>query len=168
MLPVADEAMNAIRAKHVRALAFANRRAPSMTRVIVRPNLNFSVTGEDGKKYSIQTIHDKGSINGGVIGFDLSATVCGVHFIVDEQARTKIAGGRHKFPMAGVAGFLAQIEPSLEGVEIRFNPKTDNLFTRVDDGRPVKTADLVTVFHNRVYARGKITYWEGIASDAPA
>ncbi len=175
MIPVTDEAMQTIRAKQVRRSLFANRTAKPSNRVSIRLNLNYKVTGTDGERYSIQTIHNSEFPRGRVLGYDSAATVVGADFIVDQQARAQIATGRHKFPMAGVVGFLHQVPPSLDGVEIRFNPKTSHLFTRVDDGRAVKSADEVTVFHNRAYARGRITYWdtesapqalEGITSDA--
>jgi hypothetical protein len=63
--------------------------------------------------------------------------------------------------MAAVVGDLRQIEPSLEGVVLRFNPRSTRHFQRVDDGRSVTGAEEVTIFNTRAYARGKITYLEG-------
>lgn len=175
MIPVTDEDFLVIRAKHIRSRLFSNRNATDGKIVAVRRNLNFWARGADGEKYSLQTIHNHYGLTGGVLGYDWAATVTGADFLVDQDARAKIAKGAHKFPMAGVAGFLKQVPPKLEGVEIRFNPKTSHLFTRVDDGRAVKAADEATIFNTRVFARGRITYWsadeapqalEGIASDA--
>jgi hypothetical protein len=175
VLPVTDDDLKTIRAKHIRAKLFANRKVGGRL-VAVRLNLNFGAKGQDGKKYSIQTIHDGVVPRGRVLGYDSSATVDGAVFVVDQRARADIAAGRKKkYPMAGVVGVLTQKPAKLEGVEIRFNPKTSHLFTRADDGRAVHSAEEVTVFHTRAYARGWIKYWsadeapqplEGIASDA--
>lgn len=175
MIPLTDDNLNQIKAKAIRNKLFRNRETGGRL-VAVRLNLNHKAIGSDGQRYSIQTIHDGVAPRGRVLGYDSSATVIGAVFVVDQRARANIASGRnHKYPMAGVVGVLTQNEPSLEGVEIRFNPKTSHLFTRVDDGRAVHSAEEVTVFHTRAYARGWIKYWsadeapqplEGISSDA--
>lgn len=166
MLPLTDDDLKAIRAKHIRERLFANRFAPEGTFVAVRRNLNFWARAADGEKYSLQTIHKGAFPSGGVLGYDYAATLRGVTFVVDQQARAEIAAGRrHKFPMAGVNGWLSHKAPSLMGVHVRFNPKTSHLFTRVDNGLAVREAEEVTIFHTRVYVRGHLTYWN--ADDAP-
>ncbi len=82
-------------------------------------------------------------------------------FYVNEVARAAIAAGAHKHAMAAVVGDLKQVSPSLEGVMLRFNPRTMRHFQRVDDSRPVIAAEEVTIQGTRAYARGKITYLEG-------
>jgi len=174
MLPIKDDMLASIRAERVRKKLFANRSVNEGRIVTVRLNLNYKVKGEDGIRYSIQTIHDGKSPTGKVLGYDSAASLKRAVFVVDQEARARIAGGAHKFPMAGVVGQISHEPPSLDGIEVRFNPKTSHLFTRVDDGRAVYFADEVTVFHTRVYARGELRYWgdsapqplEGIASDA--
>jgi len=175
MIQITDADLSSIRAKSIRQKLFANRLASGKL-VAVRLNLNVTVKASDGRRYSIQTIHAGAAPRGKVLGYDSSATVQGAVFVVDQRARANIATGRkNKFPMAGVVGVLTQKSPDLDGVEIRFNPKTSHLFTRVDNGRAVHSVEEATVFHNRVYARGWINYWdaisapkalEGIASDA--
>lgn len=175
-LPVTDtDLVEAVRDKRVLGKLFAHRGAPDGLPVAVRLNLNCRVR-KDNKVYSIQTIHSKQSPHSRALGYDTSVTIRSAIFMVDQAARAAIASGRiQKMPMAAVLGHLSHSLPNLEGIEIRFNPKTSHLFTRADDGRAVKSADEVTVFHTRAYARGEVIYWdaesapqplEGIASDA--
>lgn len=172
MLPISDQDLLILRSKRVRNKLFVNRLYYGES-VAVRLNLNYRVR-KDGKVFSVQTIHCS-TPTGRVLGYDHSATVRNATFFVNQAARARIAGGRHKHAMAAVLGDLADTKPSLMGVEVRFNPKTSHLFTRADDGRAVKSAEEVTIFNTRAYARGTIEYWgaetapevlEGIVSDA--
>lgn len=176
MLPITDQdLMDSVRERRVRAKLFAHRLVSEGTRVAVRLNLNCQVIKAD-KIFSIQTIHSKPSPKSRALGYDAAVTIRNASFMVDQKARAAIASGRKtKMPMAAVLGDLCHSAPLLEGVEVRFNPKTSHLFTRVDDGRAVRSADEVTVFNTRAYARGGLTYWaaqeapealEGITSDA--
>jgi hypothetical protein len=145
-------------------LALANRKMPEGTRVGVRLNLN--LLGRTGGKHAIQSIHDK-SWGGKVVAYDGAVTLKNPKFNVSQAARSHIAAGRaHKSPMASVDGELSHKPHSLEGVEVRFNPKTSHLFNRADNGWAVKSADEATIHGHRAYVRGNIEYWH--PSDAPA
>jgi hypothetical protein len=176
VLPVTDtDLLDGVRLQRVRDKLFLQRGAPEGTRVAVRLNLNYRIK-KHGRSYAIQTIHAKPSPRSRALGYDAAVTVREATFVVDQHARASIASGRaHKMPMAAVVGDLVHAYGLLEGVELRFNPKTSHLFVRVDDHRAVQAAEEVTIFDTRAYARGEITYWnaetapealEGIASDA--
>jgi hypothetical protein len=79
---------------------------------------------------------------------------------VNQVAREKIASGQDaKFPMASVDGkYQERGATDLEGVEFRFNPKRVHLFTDAQN-LPVRWAEQVTVYGNRVYARGRIEFY---------
>jgi len=170
MILTDNDLLNARLGARVRNKLFAHRMSPEGVRVAVRRNLNCSVKG-----ISVQTIHRK-SPTGRALGYGAAVTVRNASFMVDQIGRADIASGRtSKRPMAAVIGDLTHDTPRLEGVEIRFNPKTSHLFVRADDGRAVQTADEVTIYNTRAFARGNITYWtaetapqplEGIVSDA--
>lgn len=157
--PLTDEdVLAAALPPNVKEKLFANRRLPEGTLVAVRLNLNGRVT-KDGKPYFLQTAHDR-TTSGRALGYDMAITVRDATFAVDQRARHLIATKQeNKFPMAGVVGKILQVAPNLSGVELRFNPMTEHLFLRADDGRAVKSAEEVTVFNTRCFARGKITYW---------
>jgi hypothetical protein len=143
-----------VRDPRVRAKLFAHRSSIG-SRVAVRLNLNYAVKG-----VAIQTVHTKPSPTSRALGYDAAVTLSNASFLVDEAARSQIAAGAHKRPMAAVVGLLSEAPHSLLGTALRFNPKTTRLFVREDDGRAVKSAEEVTVFNTRVYARGQIVYWE--------
>lgn len=157
--PLTDEdVLAAPLPSNVQAKLFANRNLPEGTLVSVRLNLNGRVT-KDGKSYFLQTAHDR-TTSGRALGYDIAITVRDATFAVDQRARHLIATKQeNKFPMAGVNGKLHLVAPNLTGVEVRFNPMTEHLFLRADDGRAVKSAEEVTVFNTRCFARGKMTYW---------
>ena len=112
----------------------------------------------------IQTVHHH-NYNGEALAYRSAVTVRNVVFGVNQKARELIASGQeNKFPMASVNGEFHKAPPRLEGVEISFNPVRSHLFTD-KDGRAVKGADEVTVYGNRVYARGRIRYYT--AAEAP-
>lgn len=157
--PLTDEDIeNAALPEKVRAKLFANRDLPNGTVVAVRLNLNGKVM-KDGVPFFIQTVHAR-TAKGEPLGYDGAVTVKNGRFDVNQHARALIAAKKeNKFPMAAVIGHIIQKAPSLTGVEVRFNPMSEHLFTRVDNGLAVKSADEVTVFNTRCYARGNITYW---------
>jgi hypothetical protein len=157
MLPISDDDLRTIRAKRVQAKLFAHRAMLAGIRVSVRQNLNHRVK-KNKETFSIQTVHNGSTPRGRVLGYDGAVTVRNATFFVDQAARASIASGHTKFAMAAVVGELMHCEASLAGVAIRFNPKTTQHFSRVDDGRPVEAADEVTVFNTRAYARGIIKY----------
>lgn len=157
--PMSDEDIRSAKLPtNVAEKLFANRNLPNDTLVAVRLNLN----GKVGP-FFIQTIHSR-TATGSVLGYDGAVTVRNARFQVSQRARELISTRQeNKYPMAAVVGGIAQVPASLEGVEIRFNPMDSHLFQDLD-GYAVKSAEEVTVFNTRCYARGKITYWdEGVA-----
>ncbi len=158
---------------NIRSKLFLNRELPLGMLVAVRLNLNGRVR-KGNAQYALQSVHKGLSWRNRVVGYDAAVTVSQAAFLVGKEECARIAAGGRKFPMAAIVGC---IEPTgvLEGVEIRFNPKTLKQFVRVDDGRPVRSADSVTVFNTRAYARGNITYWpeetdsepEGLSASQP-
>lgn len=168
-----DDVLAARLPTNIKAKLFANRELSEGCMVAVRLNLNGEVK-KDNRRYALQSVHRGVSWRGRVIGYDRLVTVTQAAFMVGQSDRAKIAEGGRKFPMAAVVGALRH-GGSLDGVEVRFNPRTSHLFVRADDGRPVRSADEVTVFNTRAYARGQITYWSeaeapeaasGLPSDA--
>ena len=61
--------------------------------------------------------------------------------------------------------FVQHEEPSLDGVEIRFDPRRWHLFVDTDN-RPIRWAESVTVYGHRAYARGVLVYYD--EQSAPA
>ncbi len=59
--------------------------------------------------------------------------------------------------MASVDGEVVDTEGSFEGEVLSFNPFRENAFVD-SQGRPVKSADEVTVYGSKAYARGNIQY----------
>lgn len=146
---------------------FLNRRLSPRARVAVRLNLNGSVV-KDGVAYSLQTIHNGGSVRGRVIGYDHAVMLEDAKFWVSQASRAKIASGASaKFPMAAVAGAYVPYREGAHGSEIRFNPKTSHLFTCVTTGWAVKSAEKVLLWDRRAYATG-LTYWSEAEAPRPA
>ena len=157
MITLSDDDLNTICASRVKAKLYAHRRAPERTLVAVRLNLNCRVS-KHGVTYAIQTVHRGGSPHGRVLGYDHTVTVREAAFYVNQPSRASIAAGHAKFAMAAVVGKLVYGAHSFEGIAVRFNPKETEHFVRVDDGRAVTTAEEVTIFNTRAYARGAIRY----------
>jgi hypothetical protein len=153
-------------ASRLRKKLFHNRDLATGTHVAVRLNLNSRIE-KDEKFYFLQTVHANGSPTAKAVGYDIAVTLTEAYFVVNQTARVSIVNGHAKFPMAAVAGSLSHTDPSLDGVELRFNPKTGHLFVRADDGRAVKSVEEATIFNTRVYARGEIEYWSEIEAPKP-
>lgn len=49
-------------------------------------------------------------------------------------------------------------DPSFDGIEVRFNPMGVHWFCDLNF-RPIRYAEHVTVYGNRVYCRGRIEYY---------
>ena len=162
-------------ADNIEAKKFANRQLPDGTEVMVRLNLNGTIDRPDGTKMHLVTVHEPfskkkdGSYNVKVekaIGYDGVVTIRDVDFIVNQRARANIASGKEaKSPMGGAQGKIVQTIPNLEGVRITFNPLREHVFVRVDDGRPIKRAEEMTVSDTDAVVRGKIDYYT--AQDMP-
>jgi hypothetical protein len=146
---------------------FANRELPDGTNVMVRLNLNGVVKRGDQKMH-LTTIHEPfsqkrdGSFSISVknaIGYDGVVTIRNVNFIINQKARADIFKGESKLPMGGAQGEIVQGVRDLEGTRITFNPAREHLFVRVDDGRPVKYADELTMSDTDVFVRGNVEYY---------
>jgi hypothetical protein len=156
-------------ADNIEAKKFANRQLPDGTEVMVRLNLNGTIERPDGTKMHLVTVHEPfskkkdGSYNVKVekaIGYDGVVTIRDVDFIVNQRTRANIASGKEaKSPMGGAQGKIVQTVPNLEGVRITFNPLREHVFVRVDDGRPIKHAEEMTVSDTDAVVRGKIDYY---------
>jgi hypothetical protein len=174
--PLSDEEIKAKKfADNIEAKKFANRQLPDGTEVMVRLNLNGTIERPDGTKMHLVTVHEPfskkkdGTYNVKVekaIGYDSAVTIRDVDFIVNQRARANIASGKEaKSPMGGAQGKIVQTVPNLEGVRITFNPLREHVFVRVDDGRPIKRAEEMTVSDTDAVVRGKIDYYT--AQDMP-
>jgi hypothetical protein len=146
---------------------FANRELPDGTNVMVRLNLNGVVKRGDQKMH-LTTIHEPFSQKKdgsfaitvkNAIGYDGVVTIRNVNFIINQKARADIFRGENKLPMGGAQGEIVQGVRDLEGTRIAFNPAREHLFVRVDDGRPVKYADELTVSDTDVFVRGNVEYY---------
>jgi hypothetical protein len=140
----------------------------------VRANLQLVKTIKDrlGQRIVVQTLHKSSAKSrdnlhagqpGTVINYGMAFTVRNAKFRVNQEGRAEIAtGSKAKFPMASVDGaYVAKPNEKtmFDGIEIRFNPMATHLF--VDpDGRPIKSAEEVTVVGDRAYVRGEIEYYD--------
>ena len=103
--------------------------------------------------------HNAGFFNGTVLWYQKIVVLRDAYFNVGQSGREKIASGAEsKHPIASVDGVLvADHAPSLDGIEVRFNPLTTHLFID-SDNRAIRWAEEVTVYAHRVYCRGQILY----------
>jgi hypothetical protein len=146
----------------------------------VRLNLNLFKS----QKVAVQTIHKgnrsgrykdgAGFFNGQSLWYQKAVVLNSCSFNVSQSGRECIASGAvSKYPMASCDGELVdEPSPSLEGVEIRFDPRKVHLFVDAEN-RPVRWAEKVTVYGHRVYARGVLVYFDQDtappkAGDAPS
>lgn len=131
---------------------------------LVGVRLNLNVLKSTG--VAIQTLHkatnsagyrrNQGFYNGKACGYAQAVHLKNAFFNVQQGARESIATGQApKSAMASVDGKLVKVEsPSdFEGLEIRFNPRTDHLFVDAN-GHAVHFAEEVVVLGHRVYAKG--------------
>jgi len=124
-------------------------------------NLNSIHEGSAGGKHT----QGKPLAAGEVLTYQPVTTVKNAYFNVDQKIREKIAQGTSpKAPMADVDGEFTK-NNSFDGVEFKFNPKREHLF-RDARGRALKYADEATVHGNKVYARGRLEYFD--EGDIPA
>lgn len=153
-----DKTCSRVMAKHLRPA--------SGDLVGVRLNLNLFKS----QKVAVQTIHrgnltgnhkiGKGFYNAAPIWYQKAVVLQDCYLNVSQSGREKIASGQErKFPMASCDGVLRDdIEPTLSGLEIRFNPRDSHLFVDPEN-RPVRWAEEATVYAHRVWARGAIEYF---------
>lgn len=139
-------------------------------KVGVRLNLNvFKNTG-----VPVQTIHKgsgesykeangvSGFFKGEAIKYDAAVTLKDAYFNTHQKSIYEVKNNiKNKFPLASVDGLYQDIELDKQkytGTEIRFNPKDTQLFETLD-GKPVRYAEEATMIGTRVYARGKIEFF---------
>ncbi|WP_194727404.1 hypothetical protein [Noviherbaspirillum malthae] len=142
-------------------------------RVGARLNLNIYKS----KGVAVQTIHagnategytrNRGFYNGNVIAYAKVVCLENVYLNVSQSFRDRIASGTEsKGPMASVDGIYAPVPvPSFDGIEVRFDPMDVHWFCDLEY-RPIRYAEYVTVYGNRVYCRGGIEYYT--EDNAPA
>lgn len=149
---------------------------------LVGVRLNLNVLKSTG--VAIQTLHkatnaagykrNQGFYNGKACGYAQAVHLKNAFFNVQQGARESIATGQApKSAMASVDGQLVKVQSpeGFEGVEIRFNPRTDHLFVDAN-GHAVQFAEEAVVLGHRVYAKG-IRYHTELtapprAGDAPS
>ena len=140
-------------------------------KVGIRLNLNVLRS----KKIPIQTVHEgqvadnykkvdgkSGFFNGEAINYSPAVTLKDAYFNTSQRGVYNIQKkNTYKTPIASVDGLYQEVplaDTNFDGVEIRFNPMTGNLFETMD-GRPVRSVEEATVVGFRVYGRGKIEYF---------
>lgn len=102
--------------------------------------------------------NNNGFYNGEAKQYQYVVNLKNAYFNVNQQGRENIAAGiQNKFPMASVDGEYAHGAPNFDGVEIKFNPMNHHLFVD-ENGNAVRSAEDVTMYAHRIYARGKIEY----------
>jgi hypothetical protein len=140
-------------------------------KVGIRLNLNVLRS----KKIPIQTVHEgqvgdnykkvdgkSGFFNGEAINYSPAVTLKDAYFNTSQRGVYNIQKkNTYKTPIASVDGLYQEVplaDTNFDGVEIRFNPMTGNLFETMD-GKPVRFVEEATVVGFRVYGRGKIEYF---------
>lgn len=134
---------------------------------IIGCRLNLNIQKSQG--VALLTIHrgnssdgykrNKGLYNGSALCYLKAVTMRNVFFNVQQSGREKIASGCvSKFPMASADGEFVDCSAEFDGIEISFNPKKVRLFCDARM-RPVRYAEEVTCYANRLYIRGKIEYY---------
>jgi hypothetical protein len=134
---------------------------------IVGCRLNLNIQKSQG--VAVMTVHqgnssdgykrNKGLYNGAALCYLKVVTLRDVYFNVQQSGREKIASGSvSKFPMASADGAFVDCSANFDGIEISFNPKNVRLFCDADM-RPIRFAEHVTCYANRLYARGRIEYY---------
>lgn len=112
----------------------------------------------------VVSIHEKPS-GGTVIGYDHSAVIKDVRFIVQASGQRDIGAlGANKRPMAYIAGVLVDEPAEPVGTPIYYDPRKVHLYVDATNMRPVKGAAKVNMIGKKVYAQG-IVYFT--AEDVP-
>lgn len=168
-----DEVANALASDATSKRIMAKGLMPAEGQIVgVRLNLNIIKS----KGVAVQTIHSgnssngymrgRGLYNGSALAYLKYACLIDAYFNVNQVAREKIASAAEpKHSMASVDGTFSLAEPSFDGVEILFQPKRIHLFCDADN-RPIQYAQFVTVYASRVYARGRLVFYD--ETTAPA
>jgi hypothetical protein len=141
-------------------------------RVGVRLNLN--VLKKTG--VAVQSVHEgrqgegytmnRGWWGGKVRTYAGVVTLKNAFFNVHQAGREKIATRETtKHSMASVDGEWQASGHSKDGIEIRFNPMREHLFTDMEHNA-IQSAEEVTISGDRAYARGRVRYYA--KREAPA
>ena len=147
------------------------------TKIGIRLNLNSNIPNAPQGANKLQTLH-KGNFNGTPLSYQTTATVKNVKFNVSQSGRRDIASkkyapdtpeAKNKFPAMSVDGnyvpnrnVLDEMDDTV--VEIGTNPMNLHLFVDMATGQAVESAEIATVFGDRVYAKG-VKYMK--QADAP-
>lgn len=134
---------------------------------LVGARLNLNVL--KNTKVPVMTLHkatnsegyknNRGFYRGEAVQYKPAVTLRNAYFNVDQTGRENIAAGvQNKFPMASVDGEFVDAKPNFDGVEVSFNPVRVHLFVDAK-GRPIRSAEEISMFGTRAYARGKIEYY---------
>ena len=135
--------------------------------VSARPNLDIKrSTGGEKDGVTLLSVHDAskpGKPLGNVLKNTAAITLKNAKFILMHTPQMRVASGEHKRVFSGVKGFLKNDHEIDEGVNrngivAKFNPFIQH-FYMTEDGRAVKSAEEVTVENNKVFLRGRITYY---------
>lgn len=131
---------------------------------LVGVRLNLNVLKSTG--VAMQTLHkasnqlgykrNKGFYSGEACGYAQAVHLKNAYFNVQQSEREAIATGlRPKTAMASIDGELVKVESpeGFEGVEVRFNPRSDHLFVDTQ-GQAIHFAEEVIVLGHRAYAKG--------------
>lgn len=131
---------------------------------LVGVRLNLNVLKSTG--VAMQTLHkasnqagykrNKGFYSGEPCGYAQAVHLKNAFFNVQQSEREAIATGlRPKSPMASIDGELFRLlaPEEFEGVEVRFNPRSDHLFVD-NQGQAIHFAEEVIVLGHRAYAKG--------------
>lgn len=168
-----DEVANALASDATSKRIMAKGMMPAEGQIVgVRLNLNILKT----KGVTVQTIHSgnssdgymrgRGLYNGSALAYLKCVCLNDGYFNVNQAAREKIASAAEpKHSMASVDGAFSLAEPCFDGVEIRFDPMRVHLFCDANN-RPIQYAQFVTVYASRIYARGRLVFYD--ETTAPA
>ena len=135
--------------------------------VSARPNLDIKrSTGGLQDGVTLLSVHDAskpGKPLGNVLKNTAAITLEDAEFILMHTPQMRVASGEPKSVFSGVKGFLKNDHETDEGVNrngivAKFNPFIQH-FYMTEDGRAVKSAEEVTVENNKVFLRGRITYY---------
>jgi hypothetical protein len=159
-----SEQAHAVLATDVVAMRIMEKGAFPEAGDLIGVRLNLNVLRSTG--VAMQTLHrasndtgyqrNKGFYKGEACGYAQAVHLKNAYFNVQQSAREAIATGKQpKTAMASIDGELVRVESpeGFEGVEVRFNPRTDHLFVD-QDGYAIQFAEEVVVLGHRAYAKG--------------
>jgi len=160
--PPTDEVFAALdQTDKVREKLYAHRDLPKVPRG-VRLDLPSMAKG-----IAVVTVH-AGPSGGTVIGYDHSAVIKDVRFVVQAGAQKAIgAEGSNKFPMSFIAGVLQDVPAEPKGTPVYYDPRKVHLYVDATNMRPVRTAHLVNMIGKQVYATGLEYYTADNVPPAP-